>query len=491
MAYVSRCHALMGKLALGFLSLLLLIETTFPQESSLSDQARVALERGAKFYREKVATEGTYVWQYSEDLQKREGEGKVESRRGWVQPPGTPVVGNAYLEAYRTTTNAYFLEAARETAAGLLRGQFQSGGWHYAIEFDPAARAKLAYRVGGKRNGRNVTTLDDDTTTAALRFLMRLDETLKFEDPKIHEAVEFALRALFQAQYPNGAWPQGYTVFPDPTQFPVMPARYPDSWPKTWPGSGEYWLRYTFNDGVLANMIATLFEAARIYGAAGRPKDLQKLSTQARQAAEKAGGFILVAQMPEPQPAWAQQYDFQMQPCWARKFEPPAVTGGESQGALRTLLDLYEETGDAKYLKPIPTALAYLQRSRLEDGKLARFYELRTNRPLYFTRDYQLTFEDSDLPTHYGFKVADDTAAIERRYRQVQETPTRERGPTPGDKLVAEVRRVVAAQDGQGRWVEDGRLRFHGAADPTRRVIRSATFARNMEILSGYLRAAE
>src|SRR3954470_19083766 len=81
-------------------------------------------------------------------------------------------------------------------------------------------------------------------------------------------------------------------------------------------------------------------------------------------------------------PAWAQQYDADMHPAWARRFEPPAVTGGESHGAMRILLRVYRETGDARYLEPIPRALAYLRRSRLPDGRLARFYELETNRPL-------------------------------------------------------------------------------------------------------------
>jgi hypothetical protein len=55
-------------------------------------------------------------------------------------------------------------------------------------------------------------------------------------------------------------------------------------------------------------------------------------------------------------------------------------------------------------LEPVPRAIAYLKRSRLPDGRLARFYELRTNRPLYFTKDYKLTFSDADVPTHYAFK---------------------------------------------------------------------------------------
>jgi len=49
------------------------------------------------------------------------------------------------------------------------------------------------------------------------------------------------------------------------------------------------------------------FEAWRIYG-----------EDRYRRTAEKGGEFILLAQMPEPQPAWAQQYDVEMRPAWAR-----------------------------------------------------------------------------------------------------------------------------------------------------------------------------
>src|SRR5688572_15529385 len=85
-----------------------------------------ALLRAAKFFREEVSTQGTYLWQYSADLSKREGEGKATKTQGWVQPPGTPGIGMAYLEAWHATTNKYFLEAARETAHALIHCQLRS-----------------------------------------------------------------------------------------------------------------------------------------------------------------------------------------------------------------------------------------------------------------------------------------------------------------------------------------------------------------------------
>jgi len=83
-------------------------------------------------------------------------------------------------------------------------------------------------------------------------------------------------------------------------------AGYPDSWSRTWPGP-DYRSLYTFNDNTISDLIDMFFEAWRIYG-----------EDRYRRTAEKGGDFILLAQMPEPQPAWAQQYDVEMRPAWAR-----------------------------------------------------------------------------------------------------------------------------------------------------------------------------
>jgi len=201
--------------------------------------------------------------------------------------------------------------------------------------------------------------------------------------------------------------------------------------------------------------------------------------------------------MPDPQPGWAQQYDANMQPAWARKFEPPAVTGGESQGVMRTLMEVYRRTGEKKYLEPIPRALQYYRSSLLADGRLARFYELRTNRPLYFTKDYQLTYSDADMPTHYSFKVGSSLDQIEREFERLSQTPIDQRNPPakkapqkPSKSQESRVRSVLASLDSQGRWVENGRMRYHGDADPTRRVISCERFVANVRVLAGYLATA-
>ena len=455
-------------------------------EAALKDQAAKALRRATEFFRTQVSTEGGYLWRYSEDLTRREGEGKATDTMVWVQPPGTPSVGMVYLAAYEATGDSYYLDAARDAAYALVRGQLRSGGWDYRIEFDPKRRPRYAYRVDPPREGaRNVSTLDDNNTQSAVRLLMGVDQALDFKDQKIREAVQFALSALLEVQYPNGAWPQRFSGPPDPAKFPVKKAGYPDSWSWTHPGD-DYKNFYTFNDNTIADTIATMLEAFEIYG-----------ESKYRAAAEKAGDFILLAQMPDPQPAWAQQYDADMHPAWARRFEPPAVTGGESHGVMRTLLVLYRATGKKKYVEPLPRAMEYLRRSRLSDGRLARFYELKTNKPLYFTRgDYKLTYSDADMPTHYAFKVSYGVESVAQEYERLRamdpvelKRPKKASRPSLSRGLAARTRSVIDSLDEQGRWVEGGQLRSDDQDDRTRRVIDCRTFISNVRTLSAYLTA--
>lgn len=457
-----------------------------PSQSEVAE----AMEKAVSFFREKVSVEGGYLWRYSSDLSLREGETAATASMAWVQPPGTPSVGEAYLAAHRRTKEKYLLDAAVETALALVQGQLQSGGWDYRIEFDPPKRSQYAFRVDGKpgERARNVTTLDDNTTQAALRFLMHADQQLEFKNERIHEAALYALESLTKTQYPNGAWPQRFSGPPKAEDFPVIKANYPESWPRTWPNE-NYMIYYTLNDNAQADVIDVMFEAAEIY------KD-----SRYSDAARRGGDFLILAQMPEPQPAWAQQYNAKMQPAWARKFEPASVTGGESQGAIRILMAVYRQTGDKKYLEPIPKALDYLKKSELPNKRIPRFLELKTNRPLYFTRQYELVYTADDLPTHYSFINPSNVDRLRNEYdRLLKADPSklkaeaqRETSARPTADLHAAARKAIDALDERGAWVDSGRLRAgdQKTADVTG-VISTQTFISNIDTLSRVLAAGK
>ena len=91
-----------------------------------------------------------------------------------------------------------------------------------------------------------------------------------------------------------------------------MQARYPDYDWRTENRIENYWDMPTLNDGLAGTVAQTLTDGWNVYA-----------DERCKHALVKLGDFLLLARMPAPQPAWAQQYDHQMRPIWARKFVPP------------------------------------------------------------------------------------------------------------------------------------------------------------------------
>lgn len=460
--------------------LLALLPTSFTEaQSDLRQQAIDSMRRAADYYRNQVASHGGYVYHYSLDLQRRWGEGEATRDQIWVQPPGTPTVGLAYLEAYRATGDAFYLEAATRAAEAIVYGQLKSGGWTNAIDFDPKGKLTAEYR-NGKGRGKNHSSLDDGQTQSAIRLLVQVDESLQFKNQQIHQAARLALDALLAAQFPNGGFPQVWTQPVKPQ--PVKKASFPDY---DWQTEGRiknYWDMYTLNDNVTGYVADTLIEAARVYEDPRYAASLRKL-----------GDFLILAQMPDPQPGWAQQYNYEMQPIWARKFEPPGVSGDETQEVIETLMKIASFTGDARYLEPIPKAASWLRESLLPDGQLARYYELNTNRPLYMSREgdrYFLTYDDSRLPDHYGWKTPSRLQHLGEAYAHLRQSPKLSHPPT---EAISEptAKELIDALDSEGRWV----TRFDG--NPVIGQLKlaigtpylsSQVFSENLQTLSRFVR---
>jgi hypothetical protein len=471
---------------------------------ALAARASEALHRAVAFYREQVAVHGSYVWKYSVDLTVRKGEGEASPSQGWVQPPGTPAIGLAYLAAWEATGDGYILDAALETARALVATQLVSGGWHHWIEFDPEARLAWCYRQppsgcsapaaagaapaqdaaapsgdAGRltfddNDLRDASTLDDAITQSALTLLLRVDAALGGSDPAIREAIEYGLAKLIAAQYPNGAWPVRFDLkVPDELTASAWRARYPESWPREFVGPADPEF-YSLNDHLIREAVRVLLLADRELG-----------NPAYRASAARAGEFLLAAQMPAPQPAWAQLYDRRLVPIWGRAFEPPALASWESGSSIEALLALYLALGDPRYLDAAGSAVAWLERVRLPDGEWARFYELRSDRPLYMTQDYQLTYEDDDLPTHYGFKGTFGLPEVMATYhsvaRQGREGFLAAAARPPDRKRIAaslsgEVEKLIAALEPNGRWID-------------REMIRSEDFIDHVTTLARYVGA--
>ncbi len=443
-----------------------------------ADEVSAALLKATSFFHNEVAVEGGYVYYVSPDFSRRLGEGKATPTEIWVQAPGTPTVGMAYLSAYEATGDERHLEAALAAGKALAYGQLESGGWRNSIDFDSTGPRVDQYR-NGKGRGKNYSTLDDGISQGALTFLIRLDEALRFENREIHEAVEYALPRLLAAQFPNGGFPQ---VWQGPVAGPeAKPASFPDYDWRTEGRIKEYWDQYTLNDGLAGTVSELLIVAHRVYK---KPEYLKAL--------EKLGSFLMLAQLPAPQRGWAQQYGPEMFPIWARAFEPPGVSGRESEDAMKTLLRIAHYTGDESFMGPVVSGVKYLESSLLPDGRLARYYEMNTNSPLYMERSgkvYTPTFDDSNLPEHYGWKTEPELDLIKAAYRAAtkgEDPDSVFEEPVTADKVKA----ILASLDSAGRWVSrysgerlTGQPKFANGEE----YINSAVFAENTGYLCRYL----
>jgi len=141
----------------------------------------------------------------------------------------------------------------------------------------------------------------------------------EFKNVAIHAATNRALDALLAAQFPIGGFPQVWTG--PVSKQPIVQANFPDHDYRTDGHLKNYWDTPTLNDNVCVHVAHALRDAYQTY------KDTKYLD-----ALKKLGDFLLLAQMPNPQPAWAQQCNYQMQPTWARRFERPAIASHESYG---------------------------------------------------------------------------------------------------------------------------------------------------------------
>jgi hypothetical protein len=324
-----------------------------------------------------------------------------------------------------------------------------------------------------QRQGRNwnASSLDDGQTQSALRFLMAADEALGFKEPAIHEAAAIRSRRPAAGSVPERRVPAGLDGARG--RQAVLPASYPDY---DWKSDGRREellgpLHAQRRPG--GSVLETLIEARRIYPGRARGADDREL-----------GDFLILAQMPERSRLGA-----------AVHVRDAARRGAQVRAAGRSAAGNRGRDGGAdpdrrrhskpKYLEPVRGA-GVLKKSLLPDGRLARFYELKSNKPLYMDAQYKLTYDDGDAPAHYGWKQP-RVSTGSRSARVAEKGAPDGEARAPGE---GEARKVLAALDEQGRWVSVyngeplvGQPKFASSFA----YLSSAVFSRNVETLSAYL----
>lgn len=463
-------------------------------EPKRTAEVRQTMEKATRFMRS-ISTEGGYVYLYALDLQNRTAERPATVTQIAIQPPGTPSMGLAFLQAFTATREAQYIAAARAAALALARCQLGSGGWHSTADFDPARPNEDGRLYDGEKfnHGQIIkhtlgTTFDDDTTQSAVRFLLEYTRATKTsehsEDASIQQALDRSLAGMMNAQYPNGAWPQMYRGEQRaPKDFPIKKASVPQDYPRAWPDA-DYTSYYTLNDNGHSTCVKTMLLAYQI---TQKPEYLA--------SARRGADFLLLAQLPEPQPAWAQQYNFQLEPAWARVHECPSICSSESGNVIQALLDIYLETKDAKYLEATGSAVAWLRRSMVGKNRWSRLYELGTNKPVYGDERGQLVFNKAELSPKFA-----NGYIWESKFKIPQVLETYDKIKTLGrdaflaaatapvetlPELQAKVDQIVTDLDDSGRWITKERWR---KGIPPESSISTKTYIENMGTLSDYLK---
>ncbi|MGE4587425.1 MAG: pectate lyase [Mangrovibacterium sp.] len=445
-------------------------------ENKLTQEAREAMLKATRYMVEEVSTRGGYLWYYLPDFSRQWGEMEAYKTMIWLQNPGTISMGQLFLDAYRTTGNEYYYQAAGKAAEAIIWGQSKEGGWNYMIDFAGDRSLKNWYATIGKNGWRleefqhyyGNCTFDDDVTSDAAKFLMRI--YLEKLDPAYKPALDKAIGFILESQYPLGGWPQRY-----PLHYDFNKGGHPD-----------YSSFYTFNDDVTWENVNFLIQC---YQLLGEERFLDPI--------RRGMYFYLISQ--DACGGWAQQCDMSLCAAGARTYEPAALLPATTFGNAMLLLRFYQYTGNKKFLNQVPAAIHWLEEAALPEGKTGNgrythstFVEPGSNKPLYMHRKgsnvihgyYYMDENDDRLLAHYGGKTRIRIERLKQEYERLAYMPREElirnsplrkgqydrvpdmqgiagrdtRLPVPEKETVRE---IIRSLDSQGRWLSRHGMTSH------------------------------
>lgn len=373
---------------------------------------KATMKRATQFMVEEVSYRGGYLWSYLPDFSRQWGELEARPTMIWMQPPGTATMGHVFLDAYHATGDEYYYLAAEQVAGAIIWAQHLSGGWNYLADFGGEASLRDWYNTIGKNAWRleefhhyyGNATFDDGGTAEASKFLLRL--YIEKLDPKYRPALAKAIDFMLDSQYPIGGWPQRY------------PLRY--DYPRK--DQPDYTSFITFNDDVARENIDFLLMCYQVLG-----------EQRVREPVIRAMNALLVTQLGQPQPGWALQYDLDLQPAGARRYEPRSLSPATTEENIRQLIKFYRLTGETKFLARIPEALEWLDKIKLPASEIKNgrthptFVELGSEKPLYTHRrgsnvvngEYYVDHSPGNELQHYRSIRHVDVESLRSLYKEV------------------------------------------------------------------------
>jgi len=298
-------------------------------------------------------------------------------------------------DALRQKVDWYGGSEAVRIADNVVLYQRDSGGWPKNI--DMAAILTEPERAALVREKQaDDSTIDNGATYTQLIFLARVYTAKRSARQK--ESFVKGVDYLLRSQYDNGGWPQYY------------------------PRLTGYYKHITFNDDAMIGVMQLLRDIA-----AKKPPYLfvdETHGARAETAVAKGIECILKTQVvvQGKRTVWCAQHDeVTLAPAPARTYELISLSGQESVGVVRFLMEI--ERPDARIIDAIESAVAWFKSAQLNGIRWiektdaaksrgfdhvvvadqsapplwARFYETGTNRPIFSGRDGVIKYNLAEI----------------------------------------------------------------------------------------------
>ena len=362
----------------------------------------------------------------------------------------TPHIAAKMLYASEVLDDARYFDVARRSAEFLLAAQDKRGFWV----------SQYIMTVNGiepQETGEQVKLQDEVQAHPIffLAYIYRLTGEKEYLDA-LKRGGEF----LLNAQNPNGSWSHHYNA-----------TRGMGETRNKHPQGGELNDR-TMNDGI--NVMLLMYHIT---------KDRKYV-----EAIRRAGQWLIDAQLTGKVVGWADQYDKDNQPVWARNFEPPAWSLRASSLASRALVEVYRLSGDKRYLQPVEAYASYMK-SRFDESKTYRYYDVKSGRPIAAWMNKVYFLDDKDELARYQrfpagsqyTELRSPDIAPDRLLQDAEAPSPKKLSPVltrdTAAKLLPNLRKdainALDTQDASGMWLEAKVANFQGSLGQGFRVLSS------------------
>ncbi|GAB2819570.1 pectate lyase [Ferruginibacter profundus] len=325
------------------------------------------------------------AWVYDYKWDPVKGEKNKEESAAMAATATGLAVGSA--------TDAEAKTVSDPIADKMLIYQRKNGGWpkHFQgnrnVDYKRVLNdVELKELRSGYEEGIDAT-IDNEATTKEIRYLVKAYKTYKNE--AYLKAAEHGIEYLLKAQYDNGGWPQYYPDF------------------------SSYRSQITYNDNAMVNVLNVLQNV--VLGKNDFDVIDKAYTGKCNAAIQKGIDCIIKTQIKQKGKltAWCAQYNARtLQPETARKFELASLSGSESVGIVRFLMQ--QPNPSKEIITAVTAAVEWFEKVKIagynfvevkapnetsgrdrvlvkDDNAViwARFYNLETNEPFFTGRDSQ------------------------------------------------------------------------------------------------------